>query len=105
MALIFVISFILLLFSIFVIKTHPDYKKENKHNNKQSQTLKDILAVLKNKQIWFNGLFCFTIYGTTVLFADLWGIRYLTLYGFSQSQAGLYLSLSAYVSLVRFGEL
>lgn len=105
MALIFVISFILLLFSIFVIKTHPDYKKENKHNNKQSQTLKDILAVLKNKQIWFNGLFCFMIYGTTVLFADLWGIRYLTLYGFSQSQAGLYLSLSAYVSLVRFGEL
>ncbi|AJI73626.1 hypothetical protein FTDG_01650 [Francisella tularensis subsp. novicida GA99-3548] len=93
MALIFVISFILLLFSIFVIKTHPDYKKENKHNNKQSQTLKDILAVLKNKQIWFNGLFCFTIYGTTVLFADLWGIRYLTLYGFSQSQAGLCTSL------------
>ena len=93
MALIFVISFILLLFTIFGIKTHPNYKKENKHNNKQSQTLKDILAVLKNKQIWFNGLFCFTIYGTTVLFADLWGIRYLTLYGFSQSQAGFCTSL------------
>ncbi|MDE5002754.1 MFS transporter, partial [Francisella tularensis subsp. holarctica] len=72
MSLIFVISFILLLFSIFVIKTHHDYKKENKHNNKQSQNLKDILAVLKNKQIWFNGLYCFTRYGTTVLCADVW---------------------------------
>ncbi|APC90897.1 MULTISPECIES: MFS transporter [Francisella] len=93
MALIFIVSFVLLLSSIFVIKTHPDYKKENKYNNKQNQTLKDILAVLKNKQIWFNGLFCFTIYGTTVLFADLWGIRYLTLYGFTQNQAGFCTSL------------
>lgn len=37
--------------------------------------------------------YCFTIYGTTVLFADLWGIRYLGLIGFSQETAGLCTSL------------
>ena len=26
----------------------------------------------------FNGLYCFAIYGTTVIFADLWGISYLS---------------------------
>ncbi|QIW09310.1 MFS transporter [Francisella sp. LA112445] len=93
MAMIFIISFIVLLLSIFVIKMHPEYKKENLQNKQNSETLKDILSVIKNKQIWLNGLYCFTIYGTTVLFADLWGVRYLTLYGFSQEVAGICTSL------------
>lgn len=93
MALVFMISIAVMLFSMFVIKTHPDYKKDNSFNNKPSSSLKDILVVLKNRQIWFNGLYCFTIYGTTVLFADLWGIRYLSLYGFTETQAGMCTSL------------
>jgi len=94
MALVFMVSIVVLLFSIFVMKTHPDYQQNSdSFNNRQSSSLKDILVVLKNKQIWFNGLYCFTIYGTTVLFADLWGIRYLNLYGFTESQAGMCTSL------------
>ncbi|API86009.1 MFS transporter [Francisella uliginis] len=93
MAMIFIISFIVLLLSIFVIKTHPEYKKENMQHRQNNESLKDIMAVIKNKQIWFNGFYCFTIYGTTVLFADLWGVRYLTLYGFSEEVAGICTSL------------
>ncbi|MED7819200.1 MULTISPECIES: MFS transporter [unclassified Francisella] len=93
MAMIFIISFIVLLLSIFVIKVHPDYKKENKLNQQKGNALKDIITVLQNKQIWLNGFYCFTIYGTTVLFADLWGVSYLTLYGFSKETAGLCTSL------------
>ncbi|GAB4222855.1 MAG: MFS transporter [Francisella sp.] len=95
MALIFIISFILLLLTIFVIKTHPDYKQKYKTNNeiKNKKDLPKILSILKNKQVWLNGLYCFTIYGTTVIFADLLGVRYLSLYGFSENQAGICASL------------
>lgn len=95
MSLVFIISVCVTLFSIFVMKTHPDYKKDENEsfNDRQSSNLKEILNVLKNKQIWLNGFYCFTIYGTTVLFADLWGIKYLNLYGFTESQAGMCTSL------------
>jgi predicted MFS family arabinose efflux permease len=93
MAMIFIISFIVLLLSIFVIKMYPEYKKENMQNKRSNETLKDIISVIQNKQIWLNGLYCFTIYGTTVLFADLWGVRYLTLYGFPKEVAGICTSL------------
>lgn len=93
MALILIISVILLLVSIFIIRVHPDYSKQNKQNGQKISSLKDIVTVFKNKQIWFNGLYCFTIYGTTVLFADLWGIKYLQLTGFSQANAGYCTSL------------
>ncbi|AJI53812.1 MFS transporter [Francisella philomiragia] len=93
MALIFIISVILLLVSIFIIRVHPDYSKQNKQNEQKTSNLKDIITVFKNKQIWFNGFYCFTIYGTTVLFADLWGIKYLQLSGFSQANAGYCTSL------------
>jgi MFS family permease len=73
---VFIVSLIVLLFSIFVIKTHPDFVKNSTTGAKKS-SFKDILEVVANKQIWLNGFYCFTIYGTTVLFADLWGIRYL----------------------------
>ena len=85
---VFIISLIVLLFSIFAIKTHPDFVKNSTTGAKKS-SFKDILEVVANKQIWLNGFYCFTIYGTTVLFADLWGIRYLQLTGFTEAQAGL----------------
>lgn len=90
---VFIISLILLIFSIFVIKIHPDFNKQNKKDRPEVNVLKNLTEILKNKQIWLNGLYCFTIYGTTVLFADLWGIRYLQLSGFSEVSAGLCTSM------------
>ncbi len=70
-------------------------KGEEPHNQKDTNALadthsepSDISKVFKNKQIWLNGLFCFTIYGTTALFADLWSFRFLTLEGYPEYYAG-----------------
>lgn len=50
---------------------------------------RDIPIVFKIKQILLNGFFCFTIYGTTALFADLWSYRFLSLDGYADEYAGL----------------
>lgn len=89
MAGILIVSIILFVCTIIFIKS------EEPHNQKDTDVLADahsepadVLVVLKNKQIWLNGLFCFTIYGTTALFADLWSFRFLTLEGYSEHYAG-----------------
>ncbi len=90
---VFIISICLFLISTFVIRIHPDYEKENKVQDDSVNAIQNLKEVLSNKQIWLNGFYCFTIYGTTVLFADLWGIRYLNLAGFSEVNAGWCTSL------------
>lgn len=37
----------------------------------------DLLIILKNKQIWINGLYGCLVYLPTTVFAELWGIPYL----------------------------
>jgi len=98
---IFIVSLLLLLASILLIKTHYLYKKEDFKIGEDddcgvlegSSTLDAIKDVLTNKQIWLNGFYCFTIYGTTALFADLWGIHYLDLAGYSEKQASIATSM------------
>jgi MFS family permease len=86
---ILVVSVILFVCVLFFVKS------DEPHNQSDTDLLADthsslsgILIVLKNKQIWLNGLFCFTIYGTTALFADLWSVRFLTLNGYTEYYAG-----------------
>ncbi|MFT4693394.1 MAG: MFS family permease [Francisella sp.] len=81
------------MFSLFIIRVHPEFDKNIIVAKAKISALDNLIEVLKNKQIWLNGFYCFTIYGTTVLFADLWGIRYLSLKGFNQETAGLCTSL------------
>lgn len=45
------------------------------HNFKQSMI--DLWIILKNKQIWINGLFGCLVYLPTTVIAELWGIPYL----------------------------
>lgn len=94
----FVISGFMLVMSAFVIRTHPDFKPEAKANDPNRPTLmgqvKGMFTMLGNPQILLNGFYCFTIYGTTVLFADLWGIRYLTVvHNYTDIQAGFACSM------------
>lgn len=93
MSCVFVISLIVLLISIFVIKLHPDYSDAAKNKEDTRSGFKNLKNILTNKQVWLNGFYCFTIYGTTVIFADLWGIRYLELAGYREESAGLCVSL------------
>jgi len=74
--------------------------KEEPHNQNGTDVLadththlEDIPIVFKIKQILLNGFFCFTIYGTTALFADLWSFRFLRLDGYSDYSAGLAASM------------
>lgn len=90
---VFLISVIVFLLSVFLIKTHPEFSKNAYSKKQQTNSLVILIEVLRNKQIWLNGLYCSAIYGTTVLFADLWGIKYLKLSGFSQYNAGICTSL------------
>ena len=90
---VFLISVMLFLVSLFIIKIHPEFDKRQITKKRKISAAANLLKVFKNKQIWLNGFYCFTIYGTTVLFADLWGIRYLELKGFSQNSAGICTSL------------
>lgn len=90
---IFIISLTLFFFSIFVIRMHPDFFTDKKKSKRKINAFLVLTSILKNKQIWLNGFYCFTIYGTTVLFADLWGIKYLKLSGFSADVSGTSISL------------
>lgn len=43
-----------------------------------SQSLQDLVIIVKNKQIWINGMYGCLVYLPTTVFAELWGIPYLT---------------------------
>ena len=94
MAGVFIVSMILFV-CVFIF-----IPKEEPHNQKGTDILadtqthfEDIPVVFKIKQILLNGFFCFTIYGTTALFADLWSFRFLSLDGYSEQYAGLAASM------------
>ncbi len=91
----FVFSGILTL-STLLIKRHPHFKKNLRLTPAISMTqqLKQMLLLLTNRQLLLNGLYCFMIFGTTALFADLWATRYLTsVYQISKIQASIAPSL------------
>lgn len=86
---------IILIFLIwFGIHDH----KSNLANSGTIQTFKrnlqDLGIIMRNKQIWINGLFGCLVYLPTSVFAELWGIPYLAhAHHMSEAQAGFANSL------------
>lgn len=90
MAAILVISILLFVAVIFFIPFEEPHNQGDTDELADTQTkVEDIPIVFKIKQILLNGFFCFTIYGTTALFADLWSYRFLSLDGYADQYAGL----------------
>ncbi len=75
--------------------------QDNKGRHRQHGTvsnfktgLKDLGIIVRNKQIWVNGLYGCLVYLPTTVFAELWGIPYLRhAHGLSSQAAGLANSL------------
>jgi MFS family permease len=69
---------------------------DRKGHHKQSGTVSsfkkgfiDLEIILRNKQIWINGLYGCLVYLPTTVFAELWGIPYLThAHGLTSEAAG-----------------
>ena len=58
------------------------------------QNLGDLNVIIRNPQIWINGLFGCLVYLPTTVFAELWGIPYLShAHHMSETQAGFANSL------------
>lgn len=58
------------------------------------RNLLDLNIIIRNKQIWLNGFFGCLVYLPTTVFAELWGIPYLShAHGMSESDAGFANSL------------
>jgi len=58
------------------------------------KALVDLGIILRNQQIWINGLYGCLVYLPTTVFAELWGIPYLrNAHGFSSEAAGVANSL------------
>lgn len=54
-----------------------------------SEAMVDLGIIVKNKQIWVNGLYGCLVYLPATIFAELWGIPYLiNAHGLTHSQAG-----------------
>ncbi len=91
-----IISLVLFLVSALFIRKHPSMDRK-RHLIHQETVWQQILALgkmVKNRQLLLNGLYFFTIYGTTVVFADLWGISYLSsVHHITEAQAAFACSL------------
>lgn len=90
MSVILIFSILLFVAVIFFIPFKEPHNQKDTDELADTHTkIEDIPIVFKIKQILLNGFFCFTIYGTTALFADLWSYRFLSLDGYSDQYAGL----------------
>lgn len=90
MSAILIISILLFLSVVFFIPLKEPHNQKDVDELANTHTkIEDIPIVFKIKQILLNGFFCFTIYGTTALFADLWSYRFLSLDGYDDGYAGL----------------
>jgi MFS family permease len=59
-----------------------------------NQNITDLIIILREKQIWINGLYGCLVYLPTTVFAELWGIPYLMhAHGLTQTGAGFANSL------------
>lgn len=58
------------------------------------KSMEDLVIIIRNKQIWVNGMYGCLVYLPATVFAELWGIPYLThAHGLSIEAAGLSNSL------------
>ena len=75
------IAAFLLILAIAVGFIAHDKKKEKSDSKEEGSSLvANLLAVLKNKQIWINCLFIGFLYAPTAAFGGLWGVTYLSAY-------------------------
>lgn len=74
-----------------------DHKRDLKSGGTIStfkRNLIDLKIILRNKQIWLNGMFGCLVYLPTTVFAELWGIPYLAhAHAMTEGQAGFANSL------------
>lgn len=71
------IAIILLLLDIFIIRDKPQtIQKEVESNKSRLWMLKDLYAVLKNPQIWLNGMIGCFLFMPLGIFSELWAVPY-----------------------------
>jgi MFS family permease len=89
---IFGIGLIFLLW--FFIHDHVRSESSGGTVSSFKRNIADLSIILREKQIWINGLFGCLVYLPTTVFAELWGIPYLAhAHGLSQTEAGFTNSL------------
>ncbi|MCR9191586.1 MAG: MFS transporter [Gammaproteobacteria bacterium] len=73
----------------FGIHDHKNDLKSGGTIDSFKQNLLDLNIIIRDRQIWLNGMFGCLIYLPTTVFAELWGIPYLMhAHGMTESQAG-----------------
>lgn len=78
----------------FGIHDHRRDLKSGGTINSFKRNMLDLTIILRDKQIWINGLFGCLVYLPTTVFAELWGIPYLShAHAMTDTQAGLANSL------------
>jgi MFS family permease len=78
----------------FGIHDHKSDLKSGGTIKKFKQNLQDLNIIIRNQQIWINGLFGCLVYLPTTVLAELWGIPYLShAHHMSETQAGFANSL------------
>jgi MFS family permease len=79
----------LIFFLWFGISDHTADNKSGGTIDNFKKNFIDLFIILKEKQIWINGLFGCLVYLPTTVFAELWGIPYLiNAHGLSPASAG-----------------
>ena len=68
---------ILLIFLWFGIRDHKHDKKPGGSIDGFKKNMQDLSLIVRNKQVWLNGLYGCLVYLPTTVFAELWGIPYL----------------------------
>lgn len=72
----------------FGIRDKKAYQKQSGTVHNFRRSMIDLIIILRNPQIWVNGMYGCLVYLPTTVFAELWGIPYLThAHGLSNYQA------------------
>lgn len=89
-----IFGFVLLFLLWFGIHDHRRDTKSGGTINTFKRNLLDLKIIIRNKQIWLNGFYGCLVYLPTTVFAELWGIPYLShAHAMTESQAGFANSL------------
>lgn len=72
----------------FGIYDRKSYHRHSGTVENFKKSITDLLFIIRNKQIWINGMFGCLVYLPTTVFAELWGISYLKhAHGMTQASA------------------
>lgn len=74
----------------FGIRDHKRHQKHNGTIDSFKRSMVDLGIIVRNKQVWINGIYGCLVYLPTTVFAELWGIPYLRhAHELTQSSANL----------------